>query len=329
MALVGNLRDFGLSDFLYLVDRGYKTGMLVLQRPGDQARLFFQNGKLVYAMHNTTDDRLGDLLVRAGKITKEQRDYAMYFQQTVATNKPVGLILVEQNFITREGIIRTVRNQIEETVYRLFSWTEGDFRFEPDVRPPRESVTIPLSIENVIMEGVRRIDEWSRIRDRIPTLDVIVRFADQPAERAKGVNLTPDEWRVFARINGADDIATIARLTQLSDFDVCRIIYGFIQAGLVEVARAQAMPSAEAQARARALLDGEASGDGAGGANSSLATRPAAPANGSVAGPAAGNGSAGLVPGRPPPAMMPAANGAGVTPAPAPDLKFLSLSAGV
>jgi len=54
MALVGNLRDFGLSDFLYLVDRGYKTGMLVLQRPGDQARLFFQNGKLVYAIQNAS-----------------------------------------------------------------------------------------------------------------------------------------------------------------------------------------------------------------------------------------------------------------------------------
>ena len=116
-------------------------------------------------------------------------------------------------------------------------------------------MTIPLSIENVIMEGVRRIDEWSRIRDRIPTLDVIVRFADQPAERAKGVNLTPDEWRVFARINGADNIATIARLTRLSDFDVCRIIYGFIQAGLVEVGRASRRP-AQAQARARALVAG-------------------------------------------------------------------------
>jgi hypothetical protein len=261
MALVGNLRDFGLSDFLYLVDRGYKTGMLVLQRPGDQARLFFQNGKLVYAIQNANEDRLGDLLLRAGKITPEQRDYALHLQQSVATNKPFGLILVELGYITREGIIRTVRSQIEETVYRLFSWTEGDFRFEPDVKPPRESVTIPLSIENVIMEGVRRIDEWSRIRDRIPTLDVIVRFADQPTERAKGVNLTPDEWRVFARINGADNIAAIARLTQLSEFDVCRIIYGFIQAGLVEVARPQIMVAPEVQARARALVE-DTLGDG-------------------------------------------------------------------
>ena len=39
MALVGNLRDFGLSEFLYLVDRGYKTGRLTLQKPGDRAEL--------------------------------------------------------------------------------------------------------------------------------------------------------------------------------------------------------------------------------------------------------------------------------------------------
>src|SRR5215216_2356937 len=101
MALVGNLRDFGLSDFLYLVDRGYKTGMLVLQRPGDEARLFFQNGKLVYAMQNVTEERLGDLLLRAGKITQEQRDYALYQQRTISSNKPVGLIMVELGYITR------------------------------------------------------------------------------------------------------------------------------------------------------------------------------------------------------------------------------------
>jgi len=289
MALVGNLKDFGLSDFLYLVDRGDKTGMLLLQRPDDQARLYFQNGKLVYAMQHGTADRLGDLLVRAGKVTGAQRDYGVDLQQTVATNKPLGLILVELGYITREGIIRTVRSQIEETVYRLFAWTEGDFRFEPDVRPPRESVTIPLSIENVIMEGVRRIDEWSRIHDRIPGLDLIVRFADQPDERAKGVNLTPDEWRVFARINGSDTIAAIARLTNLSEFDTCRIIYGFIQAGLVEVARPQLRVTPAMEARGRALLDDPP--------RAATATRPVSEPPTPVAAPA---GAAGPGPVRPP-----------------------------
>jgi Domain of unknown function (DUF4388) len=182
------------------------------------------------------------LLLRAGKITREQRDHALYMQQTVSPEKPVGLILIEQGYICKEEIVRCVRAQLEETVYALFAWSEGDFRFEQGIMPPPESVTIPLSIENVIMEGVRRIDEWSRIRDRIPTLDVVVRFAEQPSEKAKEVNLTPDEWRVFARINASDNVGQIAQLTTLSEFEVCRIIYGFIQAGLVEVVKERPRP---------------------------------------------------------------------------------------
>lgn len=237
MALVGNLRDFSLADFLYLVDRGYKTGALNLQRPGDAARLYFQNGKLVYAVKQGFEEKLGDLLLRLGKVSTEQRDHALYLQRTMSPEKPVGLILVERGYISKEEIVRNVRAQLEETVYGLFNWSEGDFRFEPGMMPPPETVTIPLSVENIIMEGVRRIDEWSRIRDRIPSLDVVVRFADQPTEKAKEVNLTPDEWRVFARISASTNVGHIAELTGLSDFEVCRIIYGFLQAGLVEVVK--------------------------------------------------------------------------------------------
>lgn len=233
MALVGNLRDFGLSEFLYLVDRGYKTGRLTLQKPGDRAELYFQKGKLVYATHFNQEERLGDMLVRMGRITQEQCAIALRVQHTQEPNKPLGAILVSRNMVTYEEITKCVRVQIEEVTYSLFSWNEGDFRFEPDVSPPPESVTIPLSIENIIMEGTRRIDEWARIKDKIPNLDVIVRFSDQPHEKAKGVNLTQDEWRIFARINGVSTIRDIAKQTNLGEFEAARIIYGFLSAGLI------------------------------------------------------------------------------------------------
>lgn len=233
MALVGNLRDFGLSEFLYLVDRGYKTGRLTLQKPGDRAELYFQNGKLVYATHFNQEERLGDMLVRMGRITPEQCAIALRIQHTQEPNKPLGAILISRGMVTSEEIHKCVRLQIEEITYSLFGWTEGDFRFEPDVNPPPESVIIPLSIENIIMEGTRRIDEWTRIKDKIPSLDVIVRFSDQPHEKAKGVNLTQDEWRVFARINGVSTIRQIAQVTGLGEFEAARIIYGFLAAGLV------------------------------------------------------------------------------------------------
>jgi hypothetical protein len=169
MALVGNLRDFGLSEFLYLVDRGYKTGRLTLQKPGDRAELYFQNGKLVYATHFNQDERIGDILVRMGRLSREQCAAALRIQHTQEPNKPLGAILVQRGMVTIEEIHKCVRLQIEEITYGLFGWNEGDFRFEPDVAPPPESVIIPLSIENIIMEGTRRIDEWARIKDLFQT----------------------------------------------------------------------------------------------------------------------------------------------------------------
>jgi Domain of unknown function (DUF4388) len=241
MALVGNIRDFGLSEFLYLVDRGHKTGRLKLQKPDDSAELYFKDGKLVYATHYNQPERLGDMLVRTGRISPEQLHAALKLQHSIEQGKPIGAILISRNMITLDEIQRCVRSQIEEITYSLFAWTEGDFRFEPDVAPPPESMPIPLSIENVIMEGTRRIDEWARIKDRIPSLDVVVRFTDQPYDKAKGVNLTPDEWRVFARINGVHSIRQIAQQTQLGEFDVARIVYGFLSAGLVMLTK-QAPP---------------------------------------------------------------------------------------
>jgi hypothetical protein len=246
MALVGNLRDFGLAEFLYLVDRGYKTGRLTLQKPGDRAELYFQHGKLVYATHFNQDDRIGDILVRMGRLSREQLNAALRIQHVEEPNKPLGAILVQRQMVSLEEIHKCVRMQIEEITYSLFAWNEGDFRFEQDMQPPPESVTIPLSIENIIMEGSRRIDEWNRIKDRIPNLDVVVRFSDQPQEKARGVNLTPDEWRVFARINGLDSIRQIAQKTALGEFDVARIIYGFLSAGLVTLVKS-AQPPGEAR----------------------------------------------------------------------------------
>jgi hypothetical protein len=298
MALVGNLRDFGLSEFLYLVDRGYKTGRLTLQKPGDRAELYFQNGKLVYATHFNQDERIGDILVRMGRLTREQCAAALRIQHTQEPNKPLGAILVQRGMVTIEEIHKCVRLQIEEITYGLFGWNEGDFRFEPDVAPPPESVIIPLSIENIIMEGTRRIDEWTRIKDRIPNLDVVVRFSDQPHEKAKGVNLTPDEWRVFARINGVHSIRQIAQQTSLGEFDVARIIYGFLSAGLVVLTK---------QVASQGGVNGAQVRSGSGGLNVPPG-RVAPPPNGAVAPiPGAPNGANAVRP------RTPAVGPAGVT----------------
>jgi hypothetical protein len=234
MALVGNIRDFGLSDFLYLVDRGYKTGCLHLDRADEAAILFFEKGKLVYATRNRASEQLGELLVRLGKLTPQQLQHA----ESARTNgRGMAQVLMGANLISRDELQKVLQAHVEESVYSLFGWPDGEFRFEQGQKPDPEApiMPAPVSVENLIMEGVRRIDEWGRIKDRIPSTDMVVRFVEQPGEKAKGVNLAPEEWRVFARINGRDTLAEIAQKTNLSEFDVCRIVYGFVTAGLVDV----------------------------------------------------------------------------------------------
>lgn len=236
MALVGNIRDFGLSDFLYLVDRGYKTGCLHLDRADDSASLYFDRGKLITASRKDSQAPITDLLQGKGKLTSQQVQQALQAQRDDGGANLIQ-ILIQQNYISRDDLQRILQQHIEESVYGLFGWPDGEFRFEQGQRPDPDApiMPTPLPVEHLIMEGVRRIDEWGRIRDRIPSTDMVVKFVEQPGEKAKGVNLAPEEWRVFARINGKDTLAEIAQKTNLSEFDVCRIVYGFLTAGLVDV----------------------------------------------------------------------------------------------
>jgi len=236
MALVGNIRDFGLSDFLYLVDRGYKTGCLHLDRLDESASLYFEKGKLITAARKEQSALLTDLLMNRGKLTPQQVEHAVQIQQNDG-GATLSQILIQLEYITRDELQKLLQQHIEESVYGLFGWPDGEFRFEQNQRPePTEPIMpIPLPVEHLIMEGVRRIDEWGRIRDRIPSTDMVVKFVEQPGEKAKGVNLAPEEWRVFARINGRDTLTEISQKTNMSEFDVCRIVYGFLTAGLVEV----------------------------------------------------------------------------------------------
>ena len=236
MALVGNIRDFGLSDFLYLVDRGYKTGCLHLDRLDESASLYFEKGKLITAARKEQAALLTDLLMKRGKLTPQQVQHAVQIQQNDG-GATLSQVLLELNYISVDELQKILQQHIEESVYGLFGWPDGEFRFEQNQRPDPTApiMPTPLPVEHLIMEGVRRIDEWGQIKERIPSTDMVVRFVEQPGEKAKGVQLAAEEWRVFARINGKDTLAEIAKKTGLSDFDVCRIVYGFLTAGLVDV----------------------------------------------------------------------------------------------
>lgn len=232
MALKGNLRDFSTTQLLNLINLARKTGTLTIEGE-EAAEMAFREGKLIYASMGRNGNNLAHVLQQAGKLTEKQ----VRIIETRAkgtSDKQLGHLLIQAGYVTQSDIIQSVRQHVLDTVYKLFTWADGLFRFDANKLPPPDRITIPIDLESVIMEGSRRLKEWERLQDEIPVLDVALRFTDRPDARLRNINLTVEEWRVVSFINPRNTIRQIARANNLSDFQVRRIVYGLLQAGLVE-----------------------------------------------------------------------------------------------
>ncbi len=236
MALKGNLRDFSTTQLLNLINLARKTGTLTVNTRDAQARLCFKEGKLIYAVLDGQADHLAAMLQRSGRLTEEQVR-AIETRADIENDKELGLLLMNAGYVSKEDIVGSVRAYILNNVYPLFTWVDGTFNFEANKLPFRNRITIPIDLENVIMEGSRRLEEWERLQDELPDLDVALRFADRPDARLRDINLSVEEWRVVSFINPRNTVRQIAQYNNMSEFQVRRIVYGLLQAGLVELVR--------------------------------------------------------------------------------------------
>lgn len=255
MALKGNLRDFTVTQLLNLINLAKKTGTLTIEGPNETAWVSFRDGKLIYAQLGNEDGTLVGVLTRAKKITSRQ---AQVIKQHASgkSDKELGLLLINADYLGQTEILESIRLYILDIVYRLFAFIEGYFRFDSNVLPPKDRITIRIDLENVIIEGARRVREWERLQDEIPNLDMALDFVDRPGADIRDVNLNVDEWKVVSYINPKNSIRQIARANKLSDTEVRRIVYGLLQAGLVDIIRPAGMPM-PAQARQIQPIDQE------------------------------------------------------------------------
>lgn len=234
MALKGNLRDFSTTQLLNLINLARKTGTLTIQQNGEAAHMSFKEGKLIYAYLGENDgNHLADILQNSGKLSAEQAKIIQSHAEG-KNDKQLGHLLITAGRVTQNDIIQSVRQNVLDIVYKLFTWVEGAFRFDANRLPSSGHITIPIDLESVIMEGSRRLKEWEILQDELPDLDVAIRFTDRPDARLRNINLTVEEWRVVSFVNPRNTIRQIAKANNLSEFEIRRIVYGMLQAGLVE-----------------------------------------------------------------------------------------------
>jgi len=229
MAIKGSLKEASLPDVIQLLFLGRRTGCLALADRHNFGTIYFEEGLIVYAAIVNRRDRLGDILLRSGKITAAQLEAAIARQEGDREHK-LGEILLELGALGRPELESHMRLQIEEAVYYLFTWTSGTFNFEAGVRPEQEDFLVRINPEYLLLEGARRVDEWSLIEKKIPSFDLI--FSVDPAHIGDSApELSPEQRRLLPLLDGTRDVQTVIDASGLVEFEVGKALYGLITAG--------------------------------------------------------------------------------------------------
>jgi hypothetical protein len=251
MALEGTIKDFGLPDIFQLIGLQRKTGLLTLKSDKETVTVIFENGMVVMAdsSQKRLEDRLGNVLVKQGRLSKEKLEDVLQTQK--ATLQRLGHILTTSGSITVKDLKEALQLQVSGIVFKVFRWRDGEYHFAPSdtVDYDRENTT-PMSADFILMEGIRMVDEWPIIEKKIPSMDIVFRNAVDPAlvevkpddddgHGSKGgaasskIRLSRDEDRIFRKVDGMRTVQSIIDSTGLSDFEVCRILFDFLNRNII------------------------------------------------------------------------------------------------
>jgi Flp pilus assembly protein TadD len=232
MAIRGNLSEASLADVLQLLALGQKTGCLSIAREGSFGTVHFAGGRIVYAELVNRRDRLGDRLVRSGAITPD--DLA---RVTAATAPPddraLAHTLLAQGLVERDVLIGEYRTLVEEAVYHLFSWSLGSFTFEPEIDDAPDAALVSVSADSLLLEGARRVDEWTQIAKKVPSLDLIFEL-DAPLLAQREVPLSATQQRLVPFLDGTQDLHTVIERSGIGEFDVGKAVFGLLTAGYAQ-----------------------------------------------------------------------------------------------
>lgn len=231
MAIRGSLREASLPDVLQLLALGKKTGCLSVTDRSSFGYIYFDKGRITYATIVNRRDRLGEILVKNGVVTSEALQEAVAAQG--AHNKRLGQVLVERELLSADDLKQYIHVQIEEAVFYLFTWTQGTFSFDAGVLPDDRESVVSINPESLLLEGARRVDEWSLIEKKVPSFDII--FAvDRARLKSSEVVLTPEQERLARLIDGKRDVTVLIDESGLGEFDVGKALYGLATAGFLE-----------------------------------------------------------------------------------------------
>ncbi len=234
--LKGKLKPLGLPDILEFLKMTEKTGELILTKGSLQKTLYVDNGDVRFASSNLEEERLGDILLRDGLITRKQFDESA---ERLGEGKRQGTVLVEMGAISPKMLWEAVRSQIKEIVYGIFDWETGDYVFVEKELESHETITVNIGITRLVVEGIRRVSNRSLFDKRLPSSEIVL---EPNPESDPGIEFEEYENHVINLIDGERTVNEICDLSEIGQFETHKVLYILISIGYVNIKRGELEP---------------------------------------------------------------------------------------
>lgn len=226
--LKGNLSALPLPELLIQLRRATSTGILSVEAEGTRKTVYFHEGRVVFATSNSPSDRLGETLLRLGKISVDEYELSL---RKISHGRRQGKVLIEMGAMAPQDLWEGVEAQVREIVFSLFEWPSGEFVFEATTLPQKEKVTVSFDPLVLVLEGLRRIDPEGALKGRYPDPGLIL-------ERLKDVDpgkLEPYEKHILWMVDGRRSVAEVCRESEIGDGETQKTLYALFCAGFLRV----------------------------------------------------------------------------------------------
>ena len=226
----GSLAEHDFPRLVQALHERHWTGVLTLTHAGVGKSVVVQDGRMVFASSSSRDERLGELMLRRGRITLRQLASA---GKALVPGKRLGTVLVEQGALSPKDLVRSVVEHTQEIIYGAFQWTEGQYRLE-EGGDTKEAIKLNISTPDLIMEGIRRIDSWTRIDRAVGGLTARYRRVADYEARLRSVSVAPEKMALLTDLGAEKTVEQICESATLPDFEVCRTLWAYRVVGAVK-----------------------------------------------------------------------------------------------
>ena len=232
--LQGDLSRIQLPDVLSFLSMIRGSGKLLVRNNHLERTIHWNHGEIVFANSNSPEHSLGQFLLRNGKITQAQYEES---KRRVTAQTRHGKLLVQMGAISPKDLWWGVKHQALEIIYSLFNWKEGTFTFVDSVDElAAERIVLAINTSSVIMEGIRRLDETARIKEKVPSVEMVFMKVPNATPDFRALDMSEAEINVYRNIDGKLTVRELIGKSEMTEFEVSRILFQLLSARLIEVA---------------------------------------------------------------------------------------------